>query len=92
MIDGFISTSAALWVPVQSIPDVRDKLVFSHQSAEAGHQLALAHLKCKTLVNIWDCALEKARALRLCLPILNAAATVLAEMATFEQAGVSTKS
>ena len=90
VIDGFISTAAAL-AACAIEPSVRDKLVFSHQSAEIGHKLALDYLKAQPLLNM-GLRLGEGSGAALSIPILHSAATILADMATFEQAGVSTKS
>lgn len=46
LIDGFIVSVAAL-VACKISPNVRDYLLFAHESEEFGHQLSLAHLKAK---------------------------------------------
>ena len=89
VIDGFISTAAALAACAMDA-NVQARLIFSHQSAENGHQRALAYLGAKPLLNL-GLRLGEGSGAALSLPLLHSAATVLSEMATFEQAGVSTK-
>ena len=90
VIDGFISTAAALAACALE-PAVRASLIFSHQSAETGHKLALEHLSAKPLLSM-GLRLGEGSGAALSIPILHSAATILGEMATFEQAGVSAKS
>ena len=89
IVDGFISTAGALAACAIN-PGVRENLIFSHQSAETGHKLALAYLNAKPLLTL-GLRLGEGTGAALSIPTLHCAATVLAEMATFEQAGVSTK-
>jgi len=89
VVDGFISTAAALCACAIN-PGIGEKLIFSHQSAETGHRLALAHLNARPVLNL-GLRLGEGTGAALSIPILHSAATILAEMATFEQAGVSSK-
>ena len=89
VIDGFISTAAALSA-CQINPDVGSNLIFSHQSAEQGHKLALEFLNATPILKL-QLRLGEGTGAALALPILNAAANILSDMATFEQAGVSGK-
>lgn len=87
LVDGFISTVAVL-AAVRLDPDVRRALVFSHRSAEAGHECALAALAATPLLDL-GLRLGEGSGSALAFPILKSAAAILREMATFEQAGVS---
>jgi len=51
LVDGFISTAAAL-VAVKINPEVRHWMLFAHQSAEPGHSKALDYLQAKPLLNL----------------------------------------
>ncbi|MEI6845466.1 MAG: nicotinate-nucleotide--dimethylbenzimidazole phosphoribosyltransferase, partial [Candidatus Firestonebacteria bacterium] len=51
VIDGFISTAAAL-IAVNLEPKAADYLIASHQSVENGHKYALATLKLKPILNL----------------------------------------
>lgn len=90
LVDGFISTVAVL-AAVRLDPSVRPALVFSHRSAEAGHDRALAALGGMPLLDL-GMRLGEATGSALAFPIVKAAAAILREMATFAQAGVSTES
>ena len=87
LLDGFISTAAAL-VAAALAPGCRDYLVAGHRSQELGHAAALASLGLRPLLDL-DLRLGEGTGALLALPILRAALRVLNEMATFEEAGVS---
>ena len=87
LIDGFISTAAAL-IAVRHDPAVRRCLIFSHHSSEAGHRHALASLHARPLLAL-DMRLGEGSATALALPLLRAAAAMLSNMSTFAEAGVS---
>jgi nicotinate-nucleotide--dimethylbenzimidazole phosphoribosyltransferase len=89
LVDGFISTVGAL-AAVRIEPAVRPALFFAHRSAEAGHRVALAALDGSPLLDL-EMRLGEGTGSALAFPILKAAASVLREMATFSQAGVSDK-
>lgn len=87
VIDGFISTAAAL-LAVQMCPDCRRFLVASHRSPEPGHAIALDHLDLRPLLDL-GLRLGEGSGAALAIPIVSAAAAILREMATFASAGVS---
>jgi nicotinate-nucleotide--dimethylbenzimidazole phosphoribosyltransferase len=87
VIDGFITTSALL-VAHAINSSVLDYCVFAHQSAEAGHKVALAHLKASPLLQL-DLRLGEGTGAALATPIVRAAADFLRDMASFDSAGVS---
>jgi nicotinate-nucleotide--dimethylbenzimidazole phosphoribosyltransferase len=87
LIDGFIVSTAAL-LAVNMAPNVRDYLIFAHQSAESGHQLLLEKLTAKPLLNL-GLRLGEGTGAALALPLLNAAACFYNDMASFESAGVT---
>ncbi|MDP3355151.1 MAG: nicotinate-nucleotide--dimethylbenzimidazole phosphoribosyltransferase [Polaromonas sp.] len=89
LVDGFIAGAAAL-VACALAPQVRDYLVFCHRSAERGHHLLLAHLKATPLLDL-DMRLGEGTGALLAWPLLQSAALFMAEMASFESAGVSGK-
>ena len=89
VVDGFISTVAAL-AAVRIEPTLRPALFFAHRSAEAGHRIALEALEAEPMLNL-DLRLGEATGAALAIPLLQAAARVLREMATFDSAGVSTE-
>ncbi len=90
LIDGFISTAAALSA-VRIEPRVRPYLLFSHVGAEQAHRLALAHLQAVPLLDL-GLRLGEGSGGVLAIHLLRAACRTLSEMATFSSAGVSTSS
>jgi len=87
VLDGFISGAAAL-IAVGIEPEVRNYLIASHQSVEAGHIHVLNYLKLKPLLNL-NMRLGEGTGAALGISLAQAAAGVLNKMATFSQAGVS---
>ncbi|MEM0944985.1 MAG: nicotinate-nucleotide--dimethylbenzimidazole phosphoribosyltransferase [Pseudomonadota bacterium] len=89
LVDGFIASAAAL-VAIRAEPGARRACVFAHTSAEPGHRAILKALEAEPLLDLGMRLGEGTGAL-LALPLVQAAAAMLAEMATFESAGVSGK-
>jgi len=89
VIDGFISGAAALIATALS-PDLKDFLIASHASAEAGHRPLLEYLELKPLLNL-DMRLGEGTGAALGIFLAETAAKILAEMSTFAEAGVSEK-
>jgi nicotinate-nucleotide--dimethylbenzimidazole phosphoribosyltransferase len=87
LIDGVIAASAAV-VSTALVPDVSGYLVAAHRSSEPGAGIALDHLGLQPLLDL-ELRLGEGTGACLALPILQAAAKVLRDMATFESAGVS---
>lgn len=87
LIDGFIVTSAAM-VAVKIDANVRDYLIFAHQSNENAHQLMLSTLDAEPLLNL-GLRLGEGTGAALALPLLKAAASFYNDMASFESAGVT---
>ncbi|WP_341911829.1 nicotinate-nucleotide--dimethylbenzimidazole phosphoribosyltransferase [Polaromonas sp. YR568] len=87
LVDGFIASAAAL-VACALLPAVKDYLVFCHRSAERGHHLLLAHLQVTPLLDL-DMRLGEGTGALLAWPLLQSAALFMAEMASFDSAGVS---
>jgi nicotinate-nucleotide--dimethylbenzimidazole phosphoribosyltransferase len=87
LVDGFITTAAAL-LAVALCPAVRDFLLAAHRSAETGHGAALDALGLTPLLDL-GLRLGEGTGALLALPLLDAAARLLDEMATFAEAGVS---
>jgi nicotinate-nucleotide--dimethylbenzimidazole phosphoribosyltransferase len=87
MLDGYISTAAAL-AAVALEPSVVEWMVASHASAEPGHRVALAALRLEPLLDL-RMRLGEGSGAALTLPIVRAALTLHARMATFAEAGVS---
>lgn len=87
VIDGFISTAAAL-AAVAIAPTARPYLIASHRSAEQGHTVALDHLGLHPMLAL-DMRLGEGTGALLAFPLIEAAVRTLNEMATFADAGVS---
>lgn len=88
LVDGFIVTAAAL-VACRLKPAVRDVMFFAHQSAEMGHVLALEKLDAQPILHL-EMRLGEGSGTALAIPLLRGAAAILRDMASFEDAGVST--
>lgn len=86
VLDGYITTAAAL-IAARLCPPVRDYLIAGHRSVEPGHRLVLEHLSLEPLLDL-QLRLGEGSGAALAIPIVVAAARILDEMATFEQAGV----
>ncbi|GGI77810.1 nicotinate-nucleotide--dimethylbenzimidazole phosphoribosyltransferase [Shewanella gelidii] len=86
VVDGFIASVAAL-LAVKIDANVRDFLIFSHQSEEKGHQLLLSHLGAVPLLNL-GLRLGEGSGAALAFPLLYAAANFYNDMASFEEANV----
>ena len=89
LVDGFIAGSAAL-VACGVAPAAKDYMVFCHRSAERGHHLMLAHLQARPLLDL-DMRLGEGTGALLAWPMVQSAALLINEMASFESAGVSGK-
>ncbi len=89
LIDGFISTAAAL-IACQLNPSSRNWLLFSHQSAEPAHAKALDYFQAKPLLDI-GMRLGEGSGAAVCLPLLKSALSIHNNMATFAEAAVAGK-
>ncbi len=86
MVDGFIATASAM-VAVVINPAVKGYLIAGHRSAEPAHDLALGWLGLKPLLDL-GMRLGEGTGAVLAMPLVETAAAVLQEMATFAEAGV----
>jgi len=89
VIDGFISGAAAL-IATGLCPQLRDYLIASHVSVEPGHQAILRHMGLRPLLDL-DLRLGEGTGAALGISLAEASVKLLAEMATFAEAGVSDK-
>lgn len=89
MVDGFISTAAAM-IAVAVAPAARPYLISAHRSKEIGHGIMLDWLQLKPLFDL-DMRLGEGTGAALGISVAEAACKILAEMATFGEAGVSEK-
>jgi nicotinate-nucleotide--dimethylbenzimidazole phosphoribosyltransferase len=87
VVDGVISGAAAL-IAAGLQPRIRDFMLASHLSVEPGHAAALAFLGLEPLLDL-SLRLGEGTGAVLAMPLLEAAARTLDEMATFDEAGVS---
>jgi nicotinate-nucleotide--dimethylbenzimidazole phosphoribosyltransferase len=87
IVDGFISTSAAM-IAAALAPRVRDYLIAGHASAEQGHRLMLDWLQLEPLLDL-GMRLGEGTGAALAMNVVEAACRALTEMATFDEAGVS---
>ncbi len=90
VIDGFISGAAAL-IAAAMAPNLSGYLIAAHVSVEAGHRVLLDHLGLKPLLDL-DLRLGEGTGAALGIFLSETSARILAEMATFGEAGVSEKS
>ena len=89
VIDGFISGAAAL-IALTLAPAVQPYLIASHRSVEIGHRAVYSQLHLEPLLDL-NLRLGEGTGAALAISLCLAAAKILDEMATFEQAGVSEK-
>jgi nicotinate-nucleotide--dimethylbenzimidazole phosphoribosyltransferase len=87
VLDGFITGAAAL-VAVGIAPSLGPRLIASHRSTEPGHRVVLEQLGLEPLLDL-ELRLGEGSGAALALPLLRAGTLLLAEMATFDSAGVS---
>jgi nicotinate-nucleotide--dimethylbenzimidazole phosphoribosyltransferase len=85
LLDGVVSTSAAL-VACALAPHTMGYIIAGHRSAEPGARVALEHLELEPLLDL-DMRLGEGTGGLLSVPLLQAAARTLAEMATLEEIG-----
>jgi nicotinate-nucleotide--dimethylbenzimidazole phosphoribosyltransferase len=90
ILDGMAVTAAAL-VAERLAPGARQWWQAGHKSTEPGHALALAELGLDPIVDL-RMGLGEGTGATVALPLLRAAVAALSSMATFAEAGVSTRS
>ncbi|MEO5680332.1 MAG: nicotinate-nucleotide--dimethylbenzimidazole phosphoribosyltransferase [Acidimicrobiales bacterium] len=89
LVDGVVA-DAALLVAAALVPAVVDRCIAGHRSTEPGATAAMHHLGLQPLLDL-GLRLGEGSGACLALPLLEAAARILGEMATFDSAGVSDK-
>jgi nicotinate-nucleotide--dimethylbenzimidazole phosphoribosyltransferase len=87
ILDGLICGAAAL-VAAELAPGASDWWLAGHRSAEPAHTLVLEQLDLKPLLE-FDMRLGEGSGAAAAIPLLSASVRILAEMATFADAGVS---
>jgi nicotinate-nucleotide--dimethylbenzimidazole phosphoribosyltransferase len=89
IVDGVIAL-AALLLARELCPDAASYAIAGHRSTEPGATIALEHLGLEPLLDL-GLRLGEGSGACLALPIVEAAARILNEMATFDTAGVTEK-
>jgi nicotinate-nucleotide--dimethylbenzimidazole phosphoribosyltransferase len=89
VVDGVISASALL-VASRLLPGLEQGVIAGHRSIEPGASAVLGELGLRPMIDL-ELRLGEGTGAALALPLVEAAARVLAEMATFDQAGVTEK-
>ena len=87
LVDGFISSVAAV-AACKINSNAREWMLFSHNSAEPGHQLVLKSLNAEPLLSL-QMRLGEGSGAAVALGLLRAACALHNQMATFEEAGVT---
>ena len=88
VIDGFISTAAAL-IAYKVEPFVRDYLIFSHRSVEPGHEAMQEALGCKKPLLDLNFRLGEGTGAAVAMNLVEGAVAILTKVATFEEAAVA---
>jgi len=89
LVDGVIATAAAV-VADALAPGCVGYCLAGHRSSEPGATIGLAHLGLEPLLDL-ELRLGEGTGACLAVPIVQAAAKLLSEMATFDSAGVADK-
>jgi nicotinate-nucleotide--dimethylbenzimidazole phosphoribosyltransferase len=88
LLDGVISTAAAMIAEtIQS--GCNRNMIAAHCGAEPGHRIALDWLKLEPILNNWGMRLGEATGALTALPLLDSAAAICSEMATFQSVGLA---
>ena len=87
LVDGFISTAGAL-IAHQLAPASTQFVIAAHRSVEIGHRIMQEHLGVFPLLDL-NMRLGEGTGAALAMPIVEAAARVLTEVATFAEAAVA---
>ena len=90
VVDGFISGAAAL-IATELCPAVRPYLIAAHTSVEIGHRVLLERMELASLLNL-NLRLGEGTGAVMAMHLIDDALALLAEMATFTEAGVAEKS
>jgi nicotinate-nucleotide--dimethylbenzimidazole phosphoribosyltransferase len=89
IIDGVIAVAAAV-VACAFAPDVVSYLIAGHRSSEPGASVGLAHLGLTPMLDL-GLRLGEGSGAALAVPLVQASAKILREMATFDTAGITDK-
>ncbi len=89
IVDGFISTAGAL-IASSIEPLVKDYMFAAHNSVEIGHRIMLGKLGLRPILDL-DMRLGEGTGAALAVLLIEAGLKIYREMATFGDAGVSTR-
>ena len=89
LIDGFIASVAAL-LAIKINPECQFWFFYAHRSQEKGHQLVMEQLKATPLLDL-GMRLGEGSGAVMAVPLLQMACKLHNEMATFEQAKITTQ-
>lgn len=87
VVDGFISTAGAL-IAYSLAPKSREFIIAAHRSMEPGHRIMHDYLELSPLLDL-NMRLGEGTGAALAMPIIEAAARILTEVATFAEAAVA---
>ena len=85
LLDGYVATAAAL-IAERLAPGTARKMIAGHRSAEPGHTAALATLALEPILD-WEMRLGEASGALVALPLLDAAAALLGDVARLDAIG-----
>jgi nicotinate-nucleotide--dimethylbenzimidazole phosphoribosyltransferase len=83
LLDGYVTTAAAL-VAEHLAPGTANRMIAAHLSAEPGHKAALATLQLEPILE-WEMRLGEGTGALTALPLLDAAAALLKDVATLAE-------
>ncbi len=83
LLDGYVTTAAAL-IAERLTPGTAGRMIAAHLSAEPGHRVALAALGLEPMLE-WDMRLGEGTGALTALPLLDAAAALLRDVATLAE-------